>query len=302
MSVEAARERQFAEEKAAWDKIKDSKNAQDFYAFLLKYPNGLISQQATFALERLDKAKITAQADRSGEVQKLGEPRYRLGDQWVAIRRDDYSGRIMTRTTNKVDRIDPDGLVYVSSDRGTSSIFTIDGGTVRSNTADNTYLYDPPVLYHPGGEYQVGKKWTNATKQTNRYGTYQRFDEVRVLGREEITILAGTFQAYKISIKGWAGTSRIDNIYWYLPDWGVELKTIRRVYPLRGAATMESTELVSFTRGQIPAKSVVSCNDPLNHCSGHTMGKRNHGNDSGRRYQTVDGQAQSSFGHGNHSG
>ena len=250
-SGEEAKEKQFSIEKADWDKIKDSKNADDFYAYLNKYPNGLISQQATFVLETLSKAKITMQADKNGVVQKLGEPRYKVGDRWINVRKDDYTGRVILRNESWVERIEGNA-VYVRSANGNTSISTIDGGVLRSNTADNTYTYDPPLSTRPGDELSVGKKWTNSTYETNRYGRFFRTDEFKILAYEEITISAGTFMAYKVQIKGWGGTSRIDNIYWYLPDWGVTLKTIRRIYPSRGSATRESTELESFVRGKDP--------------------------------------------------
>jgi uncharacterized caspase-like protein len=249
MSPETAKEQQFAQEKADWDKIKDSTNADDYYAYLNKYPNGLISQQANFKLESLAKAKITTQANRDGIVQKLGEPRYRLGDRWVGVRKDDYTGNVISRGEIKVDRIEA-GLVYASSDTGLNYIYTLDGAVLRSNTANNTFTYDPPLTAQPGDELSIGKKWTNATNETNRFGVQFRTDEYKVLALEEITIPAGTFKAYKIQIKGWAGGNRIDNLTWVLPDWGVALKTIRRVYPRRGAAIRESVELESFVRGK----------------------------------------------------
>jgi uncharacterized caspase-like protein len=254
MSQEAAKEQQFAQEKADWDKIKDSTNADDYYAYLNKYPNGLISQQANFKLESLAKAKITTQANKDGIVQKLGEPRYRLGDRWVGVRKDDYTGNVIARGEIKVDRIEA-GLVYASSDTGLNYIYTLDGAVLRSNTANNTFTYDPPLTAQPGDELSVGKKWTNATNETNRFGVQFRTDEYKVLALEEITIPAGTFKAYKIQIKGWAGTNRIDNLTWVLPDWGVSLKTIRRVYHARGAPTKETVELESFVRGKPPAGS-----------------------------------------------
>lgn len=254
LSQEEAKEQQFAQEKADWDKIKNSKNAEDFYAYLNKYPSGMIAQQATFALESLDKAKITAQADKNGLVQKAGEPRYRLGDRWIGVRKDDYTGRVISRGEIKVDRIEGN-LVYASSNTGLNYIYTLDGGVLRSNTADNTFTYDPPLTSLPGDELMVGKKWANATKETSRFGTNFRTDEYKVIGLEEITIPAGTFKAYKIQIKGWSGRNRIDSISWVMPGWGVSLKSIGRVYPLRGAAIMESTELESFVRGEAPSTS-----------------------------------------------
>jgi uncharacterized caspase-like protein len=55
----AAREEAFAAEKLDWDRIKESGNAGDFYAFLNRYPSGLISEQARFQLERLQQAAVT---------------------------------------------------------------------------------------------------------------------------------------------------------------------------------------------------------------------------------------------------
>jgi hypothetical protein len=85
LALQTAREQQFAEEKSDWDKIKDSKKADDFYAFLLKYPTGLIAPQANFALERLDQAKITVQENRDGVTQKVFLKNFRVGDHWKDI-------------------------------------------------------------------------------------------------------------------------------------------------------------------------------------------------------------------------
>jgi chemotaxis protein histidine kinase CheA len=247
-SSEEAKEKQFAIEKADWDKIKDSKNAEDFYAYLNKYPSGMIAQKATFALEQLDKAKITSQADRNGLVQKLGESRYRLGDKWVGVRKDDYTGNVIAKGEIKVDRIES-GLVYASSNTGLNYIYTLDGGVLRSNTADNTFTYDPPLTNLPGDELMIGKKWSNTTTETSKVRSNLRKDEYKIIAFEEITIPAGTFKAYKIQINGWVGQNRIDNLIWVLPDWGVSLKSIRRVHFPRGSPIRESVELESFVRG-----------------------------------------------------
>lgn len=253
LSAEAARERQFAEEKAEWDKIKNSKKPEDFYAFLLRFPSGLIAEQATFALEALDKAKITAQPDRNGQVQRLGEPRFRLGDRYVVVRRDDYTGNVIQRSTITVDKID-NGLVYSKADTGETHIRTVDGGAVRLAFSDNALEYDPPRLDLPGGELSVGKKWSGATLQSDNFNkNLQRTDDFKIVAFEEVTIKAGTFKAYKIEMKGWAGRGRVDVASWYLPDWGVPLKSLRRVYMPKGAPIKESFELESFTRGPVDA-------------------------------------------------
>ena len=49
------------------------------------------------------------------------------------------------------------------------------------------------------------------------------------------------------------------------------------------------------------AGSAQVCNDPLETCTGHTIGEINHEYDDGKRYQEVDGQAQGGFGDGDYS-
>ena len=66
---------------------------------------------------------------------------------------------------------------------------------------------------------------------------------------EKLTIQAGTYWAYKFESNGWVGNSRFEDTYWHIPDWGIRLKSITKFYPYRGAATLETTELVSFSRG-----------------------------------------------------
>ena len=246
-SSEEAKEKQFAIEKADWDKVKNSKNADDYYAFLLKYPNGLISQQATFALEQLDVAKVTAQADKNGLVQVLGEPRYRVGDKFSRVTRDDYTGREIKRWDFSIVRIE-NGLAYMKS-ADEEIIGTLDGSAVQTVSPRGTFKFDPPVLYLPGDEFKIGKSWTVSTYQTTPQGKFTRTVNIKIVAYEKLTIQAGTYWAYKFQSNGWVGSSRFEDTYWHIPDWGVRLKSITKFYPSRGAATLETTELVSFSRG-----------------------------------------------------
>ncbi len=248
LSAEAAIERQFAEEKAEWDKIKDSKNAQDFYAFLLKYPTGLISQQATFALESLDKAKITTQPDKNGLVQKPGEARFRLGDRWSYESINDYSGQVVGHANRTINRIE-DGKVYAVSENGqVEAIFTTSGAHIQALG----FAFDPPRMNLPGGEINVGQKWSSTSnhKEIGRDFISFRTDNFRVLAFEKISVKAGTFMTYKIQMQGFINSNRFDVLIWYLPDWGVPIKSVRRVYKQVGSPIMDSLELTSFTRGK----------------------------------------------------
>ena len=247
-SSEEANEKQFAIEKTEWDKIKDSKNADDFYAYLNKYPIGLISQQATFALEQLDVAKITAQADKNGLVQVLGEPRFRVGDKFTRVTRDDYTGKEIKRWDFSIDRIEK-GLVYAKS-TDDELIATLDGASVQTATPRGVFKFDPPALYMPGDEFKIGKAWSVSTYQTTPQGKFIRTLKIKIVAYEKITIQAGTYWAYKFESNGWSGNSRFEETYWHIPDWGIRLKSITKFYPPGRAATLESSELVSFSRGK----------------------------------------------------
>lgn len=255
MSAEAARERQFAEEKADWDRIKDSRNAQDFYAFLLKYPTGLITQQATFALDQLDKAKITAQADKNGQVQEAGAARFQLGDEWTIVARDGYTKREIRRFNYRVHRIE-NGLAYAKDASGTLELVAgLDGSVVKNVARGINETYDPPLVAAPGDAFQVGKKWRTATEISRNGGKVRVQAEVRIVGFEKLVIEAGTFDAYKILYTAYStgsfGSGRLESTYWMVPDIGLRLKVEnRRYFGPSPTPDFETLEIVSFNRGK----------------------------------------------------
>jgi hypothetical protein len=245
-SIEA-KEKQFVIEKADWDKIKDSKNADDFYAYLNKYPNGFISQQALFTLENLAKAKITAQKDKNGIQQIAGLGRFRVGDTWVIATIDNWINKETSRATKTVTKIE-NGLVFISGDDG-DEIRTQDGALVKSVAA----TFDPPRIDLPGDELIIGKRWKGRSIQKN--GTFSRWrdDEFKIVGFEEITIPAGVFKAFKIESTGMFefGTF-VTRTFWVEPNWGVLLKTDYTTRPRRGnGGTRETYVLISRVRGEI---------------------------------------------------
>jgi uncharacterized caspase-like protein len=256
LSQEAAREQQFAQEKAEWDNIKDSKKASDFYAFLLKYPNGLITEQASFAIEQLERAKIKTQADKNGQIQKLGEPRFRIGDKWTSVTRNNKTDKIISKRDFKVDKIE-NGLAYFSSRNG-NGISTLDGAVLRAVNSQDTFTFDPPLVIMPGGEITVGMKWTASTLQSslrlNEKGI--RTEDFRVVAYEQISVPAGTFWTYKIERNAIAFSgNKVTNTQWFSPDFGVAIKRLRKTEPVKrsglpmGPGVDEVIELVSITRG-----------------------------------------------------
>src|SRR6185369_9329018 len=92
LSAAEAREQAFHAEKAEWDRIKNSRNVDDFYAFVKAHPSGGISDLAQSRIEMLQKAQVQVQPDREGKVQASWDMRYRDGDRHEFIQRDGLTG------------------------------------------------------------------------------------------------------------------------------------------------------------------------------------------------------------------
>ncbi len=241
---ERAREEAFRVEKADWDRIKDSKQADDYYAFLLKYPSGSISQNATAALERLAVAQTQAVPDRNGIVQVAGAARYRVGDAATTVRRDMYTGLEIGRGTGRVTRI-ADGVVEINNG---VALWTQDGAAIKNQFVRQ---WDPPRMDFPGDAYAVGKQWTSRSIETSLDGAKNwREDHVRIVAFEAVTVPAGTFKAFKFEMDSVLGSGTFVKLtYWAAPDWPFSLKTLREIRPRSGAATREIIETVSIQRG-----------------------------------------------------
>jgi uncharacterized caspase-like protein len=254
LSIQASREQQFNEQKAEWDKIKDSKNVQDFYAFLLKYPRGFITEQANFAIAHLEKSKLVAHVDKNGVVQQTGMTRYRVGD-FVETRTLNESGQVILSQKRTVTRIDG-GLVYENNSNEPTR--TIDGGLIKVTSEAGTVRFDPPRLDFPGDEFLVGKKWT--WRSTMIFGGSQRQIEsdVKIVGFEEITVPAGTFKTFKVTQIQKESNGKIFNTLncWYEASLTITIKCIRD-FPVGryGRPLKETVELVSYRKGPAPMAS-----------------------------------------------
>jgi Caspase domain len=236
------KEKTFALEKADWDKIKDSKKADDFYAFLKTYPSGYISQQATFVLQQLQASKVIAQAPKGEEVQNINEAKFHAGDTYEYVIKDGYTDVEKSRGKSDVVRIE-NGLVYMSN----QDIYTLIGGTVKNR--GNTF--DPPRQDLPADEFAIGKKWNVRNTQINPEGRkFLNEAEIKIVAYEDVTVPAGTFKAYKFQMYSWNQFgNQTKLIYWTQPNWGRPIKMLREIKIGKSPPDKEIIELVSRTRG-----------------------------------------------------
>ena len=239
---EAAALEAFAREKADWDRIAASRNADDFYAFLKQYPSGKISELATATLERLAEARTVQVANKDGLVQVPAKDRFRLGDSITTVRRDDLTKIVLQQGTSRVTAITADTVTVGRA------LLTREGATISNQFVAN---WDPPRQESPAGEYAVGKKWTFRTIQTNLNGSKGWVEgEVKIVALEDVTVPAGTFKAYRVelnSIAEWG--ERVKLTRWLQPDWGFPIKALREIRPPRGAPTLETIEMIARHRG-----------------------------------------------------
>ena len=241
---ERVKEQAFNQEKADWDRISESRNPDDFYAFLQKHPNGTISEVATAQLERLQKASILAVANRDGIVQAPGQARFRLGDVHSMVVRDGYTGLEKERTRSTVTKVEQDRIEFNNG----GGVATPEGGTIRNRFIANL---SPPRLDLPAGEYAVGKKWSYRSVETNLKGDkYWVEGDVKIVALENVTVPAGTFKAYKLELSSISQTgTRVSLTRWMEPDWGSALKMLREIRPRTGPVEREVYEMVGRRRG-----------------------------------------------------
>jgi uncharacterized caspase-like protein len=236
------REEQFRIEKQKWDRLRDLRDANSLYDYLIAYPSGAISELAQARLEHVQPARITPQADATGLVQPLAAKRFRLGDRYEFVVRDLLTKTEIERPTYNVIRADDEEAEFDQGYRATQSgaiIRTIGGATL-----------DPYQQWIPAGEYQVGRKWHTRSILLVP-GKAPQWVELtaKVLARETIEVPAGRFDTFKMEMEQVAqdGT-RLKVTYWGQPDWGVAIKQIREIRDARGQLSGQIYDLTARSR------------------------------------------------------
>ena len=251
LSREQSREQQFAQEKFEWDKIKESSNKVELYAFLNKYPSGLLSELANAKLEILDKAKIKPQADQLGRIQEYAQRRYAEGDFFEFSGKDGYTGVLKWTQTFKIIKVN-DQLAEALATRTGSNDFKLVVEHAGAQHSDGTGKFDPPITLMPAGLFQVGHKWFSRTNFTSARTNSQEWLEVsgRVLSRETIEVPAGKFDTFKVEANlQYQSGARMKLTIWTDPSIGVGIRNIVEFRsPRGGAPDITIRELVSLKR------------------------------------------------------
>lgn len=105
--------------------------------------------------------------------------------------------------------------------------------------------YDPPYPVIPGGVLQVGKKFQARSIRTGKDGTRMWIDyDTRIVGREVVTVPAGTFDAYKVVVKeADQGGAHATMTLWFDPGWGFAVKRVVE-YRARSSGSPQAPDIV----------------------------------------------------------
>jgi hypothetical protein len=231
------KDRAFNEEKAEWDKIKDSKNANDFYAFLLKYPSGSVSALAQGKVEQFQQAQTQRVVDKDGQLHRSIFDSFQPGDRYTFESKDGLSGSVIGRGGILVRQLDADskeGVADASILGISSSSITRGGAVIR----DGGGTYDPPFTIYPDGELRIGSRATTRTIVTHNNGFKQWMEATsHVVGKESIDTAFGKMLAVKMVVtQQFQNGNRTTLTLWFDPGWGYSVRLRREARSARGGA------------------------------------------------------------------
>jgi len=218
LTKEEQKELAFREQKAAWELIKTSSKPDDFYAFLEHYPSaGELGEMAQYRLDQLAKPKIQVALGK-GQDASLGYTgaRFKLGDEFEIQPSDILTNVPGPRRVARVTSIEGD---VVQLNDG-ASVMTALGAIIKNERG----TFDPPYGGTPV-EFQVGKTWSGRSTQQTADGPFQELQQTtKIVGRETITVPAGTFQTYVLEVVAFFNERNQHIKLWMDPRYGVPIK------------------------------------------------------------------------------
>jgi len=207
------REREFDEERAEWERLRASPRAEDFFAFLQRHPSGAYAELAQFALDRLSRPQLVAQAPAALQAVATlppGVDRFRVGDEWEVVRTDHLNGDATSSRRGRVTAVQG-ARVLVNDGR---VVFDQMGSVIVNETGTK----DPGILFVPA-DLRLGKRWRSAFRNIQPDGLVTKnYYDHRVEALEDVTLPAGRFTAYRVASTGQAirpnGGSDLQVTHW----------------------------------------------------------------------------------------
>jgi hypothetical protein len=253
---EAEKEKLFKEESELWARAEKATEPGPLEEYLRRYPNGNYSELAQVQLDRVlakqgeKKVEVVSAASNpytkgSAEV----DTRYKVGDTYEYRELGLLSKSERGKFTQTITQITDSEVIY-------SNGFVTDllGNTRRFPDGRR----QTPNQNYPA-EFIVGKRWQTRFINLLPDGGEARNElEIHIAARENITVPAGTFNAFRMEMTGFwvrtgagiSGRGTVDNKAWFAPD--VVRAYVSRESMVRrqgGIVREERFELVSYKQG-----------------------------------------------------
>ena len=216
--------KQFSEELALWEKIREAKAPAPLIAYLEKYPSGKFSELAQYQLDRVLKSqgeKALQASEENGNPFSKGTARidaqFKVGDSY-SYREFDLYSKVETKTFSY--RVTASSETRIQFNDG-ALITDVFGNQLR--TPDG-WTFTDAQFFIPA--YAIGKKWSTRFQVSGvgRLGSFTGQSEIdfKVTAREQLTVPAGSFDAFRIEGEGWTqlslgGAVQIRHRYWIAP-------------------------------------------------------------------------------------
>ncbi|HEV2041077.1 MAG TPA: caspase family protein, partial [Casimicrobiaceae bacterium] len=261
--TEAELEAEYENEIAVWNRIKASKQPEDWVAYLRQYPSGKFNEVAQNRLSYLLRVEEERRALAQAQLVAIGQvsptlapseqpapprPELELGpgiSPPVLMRPSPNPASAGTYALNRRYSVG-DEVVYAVSEPvfGTrqpdrryrlthvdedADRVEFNGGKwvvdTLGNLIKNTAAsFDPRIQENPV-ELQIGRKWTTRYRFSGAGKVTEAYRDYRVVGRERIRVPAGEFEAFRLEAEGWWKTGvRLVIRTWVVPGLNFFLK------------------------------------------------------------------------------
>ena len=213
--------RRYEEQLTIWERIRTTNDPAVLEDFLRHYPSGMFSEIAQLRLDQV----LAERGERRVQVASSAQNPYSNGTMRADMRLkpgDRFSYRQVDLATNLeirkytlvVSEVNDNQVVYNNGMLITDLI----GNPIK--LADGTRYTE---AQHYIAEYSLGKRWTARHRLVNARGTtYDSEIDYRVVAKENITLPAGTFEAFRVEGVGWSQAAKfgvdVYNLFWISPE------------------------------------------------------------------------------------
>jgi uncharacterized caspase-like protein len=294
---EADMEKLLEAEMEAWSRVKSSRKADDWIAYLKDYPNGRFAEIAQNRLTRLlgearNTPVATAAPASTTSSQPSTAPKPPQAPLLILKPGGDMSFQVQASANPNSAGQFPLGRKYSVGDEATMQLSDLLTGIVgktqslrvtkvdedndRVELNDGAYIWDimgnritdpesgssDTARQFVPAELYVGRKWTAAWKQDHPRAGKRRVEiNLRIGAFETIDVPAGKFQAFRVDSDGWAndnfGSASFEGRIWIVPGLNFPIRGESLVRRGNRLIQTDRLELVRLSQAHIASNCLM---------------------------------------------